>query len=228
MKGGEADDPYASGCTARLGGAPIRDIRYMEGSMSYGVVIPAPATIAVKYESPHLRALGSAQRAALAGLVSSVLAAIIPALIEFLRNNDFSVTALRTLSIGVGITALTTVSVYLQKRSEASNEPVVPVPPDAPAIIPAETGMIGQAVALPSLPLLDAGLLVQLVEKVIRESLAPPEPPPAAIAHRVVTPTPFTGTGANVTIGGDALVKRSHHAAKVPVGVPPVDTIADS
>jgi hypothetical protein len=177
--------------------------------------------------SPHFRALGSAQRAALAGLASSVLAAIIPALVEFLRNNDFSVTALRTLGIGVGITALTTISVYLQKRNEASNEPVVPVPPAAPAIIPGETGTSGEAVALPALPLVDPGLLVQLVEKVIRESLTPPAPPPATIAHPGITHEPTT----NVTAGsGPAInyapVKRSHHA-KPPV-VAPIDVHSDS
>jgi hypothetical protein len=177
--------------------------------------------------SPHFRALGSAQRAALAGLASSVLAAIIPALVEFLRNNDFSVTALRTLGIGVGITALTTISVYLQKRNEASNEPVVPVPPVAPAIIPAETGMIGQAVALPALPLIDDGLLVQLVEKVIRESLTPPAPPPATISHRPAQRAPVTNPPPPVPLGGDAAVKRSHHA-KGPAGVAPLDVHSDS
>jgi hypothetical protein len=170
-------------------------------------VTPAPAVVSVPYESPHLRALGSAQRAALAGLVSSVLIAIIPAMLEFIQHQDFSVTALKTLGSGVAFTALSTLYVYLQKRSEASNEPVVPVPPAAPAIIHGETGMIGEAVALPALPLVDSGLLVQLVEKVIRESLTPPEPPPATIAHRIIT-EPL----APVPLAADAPVKRSHHA----------------
>jgi hypothetical protein len=48
---------------------------------------------------------------------------------------------------------------------------------------------------------------------------APPEPPPATIAHRVVT--------APVPLGGDAAVKRSHHA-RPPVGVPALDVHSDS
>jgi hypothetical protein len=184
----------------------------------------APTMVSVPYQSSHLRALGSAQRVALAGLISSVLLAVIPQCIEFLRHNDFSVTALRTLGIGVGITALTTVSVYLQKRSEASNEPVVPVPPAAPAIIHGETGMIGEAIALPALPLIDSGLLVQLVERTLRDSLASAPPPSVdTIGHRIVTNPP-----APVPLGGDAPVKRSHHAARAPAVVAPLDVHSDS
>jgi hypothetical protein len=161
-------------------------------------VTPAPATVAVKYESPHIRALGSAQRAALAGLASSILAAIIPALIEFIQNQDFSVTALRTLGSGVGITALTTIYVYLQKRSEASNEPVVPVPsPTSPAS--------PSAIFAPPITADTLRGLLETVD-VLQEWTRPPEPPPATISHRVVTPTP-------PILGAVGPVKRSRHAA---------------
>jgi hypothetical protein len=182
-------------------------------------VTPAPATVAVSYQTPNARALSAAQRTGLAALISAILLGVLPLGITFLQHGDFSRASMQAMLTAAGVVVLTVILAYVQKLSEAKADDAksAPVTPPEPPASPA-------AIFAP--PLTPDGLhdiltMATMLQRWSGPVAPPPEPPPATIAHRIVTSTP-------PILSADAPVKRSHHAAKAPAVVAPLDVHSDS
>jgi hypothetical protein len=191
-------------------------------------VTPAPTHAVVKYQSPSERAYSAAGKTAL-GLVIALLIPLVSLGVKYLVTGDFSHTAFVALLTAAGVAAGGVLVQFLLKLQSAISDNIPPTVTADGAATPAPSafihGEVGTLTALDTGPTL-ADLLA--VMDVLRQwsaanaqPAAPPEPPPATIAHRVVTSTP-------PILSADAAVRRSHHAAKVPVTVPSVDTVSDS
>lgn len=148
-------------------------------------VVPTPTHSVVEYMTPSARALQTAGNAAI-GFGAAVVAVAGPILVRFLSDGDFSKTALTTLVSVIGAAvigvAVTYATKYLQARG--SDVPPTVTPGDAPVVLTGTVEHIAPAVMLPSLPVVDSALLVQLVEAALKDHLAGTGAPP------VVTPPP--------------------------------------
>jgi hypothetical protein len=188
----------------------------MEVEMS---VTPAPTHSIVKYQSPRARATQAAGNAALSLLVAVVIVAV-PLLSAYLAAGVFTRQTAITLGTVVGTAVLGVILNYALKYAQANGDNTPPTvsadgtPPLAP---PASAAIFAPPLTAESL----RGLLETV--DVLQEWARPPEPPPGTISHRIVT-----GTGEGVVLGTEAPVKRSHHAAKVPAAVAPLDVHSDS
>jgi hypothetical protein len=176
-------------------------------------VTPAPATVAVSYQAPARRALAASQRTALAGAVATVVVAAFPLVSTFVAKGDLSATALRVFGLGLAGTLLTAAFAWAQKYLEANGEPVVPVS-EPPTPAPAASAVFAPPITAETL----RGLLETV--DVLQEWTRPVAPPPATIAP----PLDFRPLTQQVA----APVKRSHHAAKAPAVVAPIDVRSDS
>jgi hypothetical protein len=185
-------------------------------------VTPAPTHSIVKYQSPRARATQAAGNAALSLLVAVVIVAV-PLLSAYLAAGVFTRQTAITLGTVVGTAVLGVILNYALKYAQANGDNTPPTvsadgtPPLAP---PASAAIFAP-------PLTPDGLHDILTMATMlqqwRGPVASPEPPPATIAHRIVTATPDAALS-----GADAAVRRSHHAAKAPAVVAPLETVSDS
>jgi hypothetical protein len=126
----------------------------------------------------------------------------------------------QALVTAAGVVVLTVILAYVQKLSEAKADDAKAAPAPS-AFIHGESATL---TAIDTGPTLSDLLAVM---DVLREwsaatakPSAPPEPPPATIADRIVTATP-------PILSADGPVKRSHHAGKAPPVVAPIDVSSD-
>jgi hypothetical protein len=194
-------------------------------------VTPAPTHAVVKYQSPSERAYSAAGKTAL-GLVIALLIPLVSLGVKYLVTGDFSHTAFVALLTAAGVAAGGVLLQFLLKLQSAISDNIPPTVAADGTVTPPEPAPAASAVFAPPIT---AETLRGLLETVdVLQQWRGPEPPPATISHRIVTPAPpITGggmPGINVSsppiapLATDAAVKRSHHAAKAPA----IDVATDS
>lgn len=92
---------------------------------------PQPSHSIVPYMTPNARALQTAGQAALS-FFAAVAVVIIPILIKFLQDGDFSRTGLTTLATVIGAAVLGVLLTYATKYVQAKGSDVPPTVTPAP------------------------------------------------------------------------------------------------
>jgi hypothetical protein len=141
--------------------------------------------------------------------------------VKYLVTGDFSHTAFVALLTAAGVAAGGVLLQFLLKLQSAISDNILPTV-TATGTLPTPTSPAGSAAIFA--PPLTAETLRGLLETVdVLQQWQRSVAPPATISHRIVT-----GTGEGVVLGTEAPVKRSHHAAKAPAVVAPLDVHSDS
>jgi hypothetical protein len=182
-------------------------------------VTPAPSHSIVPYQTPNARALQATGTTATGFLIALGLL-VLPIIGDFLRAGAFNRIALIALATAVGMAVVSVGTTYLVKLSQARGSDVPPtVAADGTTPLAPSAFIHGERATLTAIdtgPTLSDLLAVMDVLREWSAANATPHAPP------------LTGTDAGVAFGADAPVKRSHHAAKAPAVVAPLDVHSDS